>query len=119
MNREDTKELFRNRFFYPMYKDGHGEKADQRPHLQNIMANRGEQASRKKDEFFDEAYAEILMDLFIRWSQTELHETEFRESLYQNTLALGAISMKLAEYEMQGRNAPFLAETNEDEDDES
>jgi hypothetical protein len=117
MDTEDTKETFRNRFFYPMYKQGYMEQADRRPHLQNIMAARGEQASRKKDEFFDEAYAEILMDLFIRWSQTELHETEFRESLYQNTLALGSIKMKLAEYEVYGRNAPFLGPENEDDDE--
>lgn len=118
MDQEDTKEMYRNRFFFPMYKQDLGKQADRRPHLQNIMSNRGEMATRKKEEIFDEAYAEIFLDLFLRWTQTDLHEVELRESLYQNTLALGAVSKKLAEYEMYGRNAPFLEQDKDEDEDE-
>lgn len=119
MDREDTQDTMRDRFFLPMFKQGHGDQADRRPHLQNIFVNRGEQATRKKDEFFDEAYAEILLDLFMRWTQTGLNEADLRESLYQNVLALGAVKGKLAEYQMYGRNAPFLGENQEEDDNEN
>lgn len=114
MKQEDMKQQMRERFFHTFKK---GEMAERAPHLQAMFAHRGEMAVRKKDEFFDEAYAEIMLDLFMRWCQTQLHETEFRESLYQNVLALGAVSGKLAEYQMYGRNAPFLMENDEDEDE--
>jgi len=103
-----------------MFKQGHEKQADRRPHLQAIFTHRGETAKRERDEFFDEAYAEILLDLFMRWCQTQLHESDMRESLYQNVLALGAIKGKLHEYEQYGRNAPFLGmedESNEDDND--
>lgn len=119
MDREDTNEYMRDRFFLPMFKQGLEEQADRRPHLQNIFVNRGEVAQQKKDQFFDEAYAEILLDLFMRWCQTDLQEGQLRESLYQNVLALGAVRGKLAEYQMYGRNASFLGmEEGDDEDSE-
>lgn len=120
MDLEDTKEKMRDRYFLPMFKQGHEGQADRRPHLQQIFVHRGEEAGRKKDEFFDEAYAEILLDLFLRWTQTLPHEHEFRESLYQNVLALGAVRNKLTEYQVYARNAPFLQieeEDNEDKDE--
>lgn len=118
MDPEDTKQYMRDRFFIPMFKDGREKQADRRPHLQKIFQSRGEQASRKKDEFFDEAYAEILLDLFLTWANTGLHEKDLRESLYQNTLALGAIKNKLHEYQVYARNAPFLEHINDDEDEQ-
>jgi len=116
MNQEDMKQQMRERFFHTFKK---GEMAERAPHLQAMFAHRGEMAARKQDEFFDEAYAEIMLDLFMRWCQTQLHETEFRESLYQNVLALGAVKNKLFEYQTYGRNAPFLMENDDEDENES
>lgn len=116
MNKEDTKQQMRERFFHVLKE---GEMEERKPHLQSIFAHRGEVAGREREAFFDEAYAEIMLDLFMRWCQTQLHEKEFRESLYQNVLALGAVKGKLLEYQMYARNAPFLMENDEEDDDES
>ena len=114
MNQEDIKQQMRDRFFHVLKE---GEMEERKPHLQAMFAHRGEVSARKRDEFFDEAYAEIMLDLFLRWTQTQLNETELRESLFHNVLALAAIKNKLAEYEMYARNAPFLLENEEEEDE--
>lgn len=119
MNAEDTKDKMRDRYFLPMFKQGHEQQADRRPHLQAIFAHRGEEAGREKERFFDEAYSEIMLDTFMRWCQTDLHEKDFRESLYQNVLALGSVKAKLAEYEQYGRNAPFLMGDKDEDEDEN
>jgi len=116
MEAEDTKQEMRERFFHVL-KDG--EMEERKPHLQQIFAHRGEMAGRKRDEFFDGAYAEIMLDLFMRWCQTELNETTLRESLYHNVLALGAVKNKLSEYQMYARNAPFLMENDEEDEDDN
>lgn len=115
MNSEDMKQKMRDRFFTPLKE---GEIHNRRSHLQQIFVHRGETANREREAFFDEAYAEIMLDLFMRWCQTDLGETQFRESLYQNVLALGAVKGKLAEYSQYSRNAPFLMENEEDEDED-
>lgn len=114
MKLEDTKQQMRERFFHVLKE---GEMEERKPHLQQIFAHRGEVSRNERERFFDEAYAEILLDLFLRWTQTDLHEVALRESLYQNTLALGAVKNKLLEYEMYGRNSPFLMENDDEEDD--
>lgn len=115
MKPEDTKTKMRERFFLPLKK---GEMEERKSHYQAILAHRGQVANREREAFFDEAYAEIMLDLFMRWCQTDLHEYQLRESLYQNVLALGAVKSKLAEYDMYSRNAPFLMENDEEEDDD-
>ena len=115
MNQEDMKSQMRDRFFTVLKE---GDMKNRAPHLQNIFAVRGETASRERQAFFDEAYAEIMLDLFMRWCQTNLHEVELRESLYQNVLALGSVKGKLMEYQQYARNAPFLMENDEEEDDD-
>lgn len=113
MKQEDMKQQMRERFFHTLKR---GEMEDRKPHLQAIFAHRGTTANREREAFFDEAYAEIMLDLFMRWTQTELGESELRESLYQNVLALGAVKSKLLEYEMYARNAPFMMENDNEED---
>lgn len=115
MNQEDMKQTMRDRFFQPL-KEGDMEK--RKPHLQQMFVHRGETSNREREAFFDEAYAEIMLDLFMRWCQTGLQEVELRESLFQNVLALGAVKGKLAEYSMYARNAPFMMENENEEDDQ-
>lgn len=113
MNTEDTKQDMRERFFKVLKE---GELEERKPHYQQMLVHRGENANKERERFFDEAYAEIMLDLFLRWTQTQLNETDLRESLFHNVLALGAVSNKLSEYDMYARNAPFMMENNKEDD---
>ncbi len=116
MIKEDKEiDVIRDRYFKPLSKDGTPEK--RLPHLQPIFAHRGKMADEAYDNVMREAMAEIMFDLFSRWTQTQLHEVDLRESLYQNVLALGAIKGKLSEFAMYGNNAPFIMESQTEEED--
>lgn len=116
MNNEDLKETMRERYFEPMFQNGL--RPDRLPHLQSVMAHRGKVADDAYEHLFSQAHSEIMLDLFLRWAQTDLGETELRESLYQNVLALGAVRNKIVEFSQYGRNAPFILESaNEEEED--
>ena len=67
-------------------------------------------ASREREEFFNSAYGEVLVDLFINWLKTDPHETKSREFLYSTAMALGSVKEKLLHIETYGRNIPHLEE---------
>lgn len=67
-------------------------------------------ASRERDEFFDKAYGEILVDYFMAFLNTEPHETKTREFIYNSVLALGDVRKRLVGYETFGKNLEFLSE---------
>jgi len=75
---------------------------------------RAEFSSREREEFFNEAYGELLVEYFINWLKTEPHENKTREFIYNSALALGDVKSRLITYETYGRNVPHL----EDNDDE-
>lgn len=90
----------------------------------NIFAYKGEHAQKERAEFFDEAYGEILFDLFLSWAQSNPDNINEREHLYRTALALGSVKEKLVGYELYGKNLPYLyesreAEQTEDEEDDS
>lgn len=74
---------------------------------------RAEFSSRQRDEFFNDAYGEILVEYFINWLKTDPHETKTREFIYNSALALGDVKQKLINYETYGRNVPHMEDTNE------
>ena len=76
---------------------------------------RAEFSSREREEFFNEAYGELLVDYFINWLKTEPHETKTREFIYNSALALGDVKGRLMQYEMYGKNVPHLEEDNGNE----
>ena len=76
---------------------------------------RGAFAVKERDEFFDEAYGEVLVDYFVEWLQTEPHETKTREFLYAAAMGLGSVKEKLMGFEMYGKNIPHITEDNENE----
>lgn len=61
-------------------------------------------ASKEKDEFFTEAYADILVDLFTQWLQTEPHCTKEREYMYHVAMGLGSVKERLIRIETFGFN---------------
>ena len=75
-------------------------------------------ASRERENFFNEAYGDILVDYFIKWLQTEPHETKSREFLYAAAMGLGDVKAKLIAIETYGRNIPHIDSTHIQDDSE-
>ena len=75
---------------------------------------RAEFSSRQREEFFEDAYGELLVEYFINWLKTDPHENKTREFIYNSALALGDVKQKLINYETYGRNVPHM-EDNENE----
>ena len=78
---------------------------------------KGEFASRVMDEFFTEAYGDVLIDLFQEWLKSEPHETKTREFLYSTAMGLGEVRKKLISIETYGRNVPTLREMEKENDE--
>ena len=73
-------------------------------------------ASQQKEEFFNEAFGEIMVDYFMAFIKTEPHETKTREFIYNSILALGDVKKRLTNYEMYGKNIPVMEDNNEQTD---
>ena len=74
---------------------------------------RAEFSSREREQFFEDAYGELLVEYFINWLKTDPHEQKTREFIYNSALALGDVKQKLIGYETYGRNIPHMGEDNE------
>jgi len=64
-----------------------------------------------REEFFTDAYGEILVDLFLQWLSTEPHENKSRDHLYHCAMALGSVKEKMIQFETYGKNIQNLQET--------
>jgi len=73
---------------------------------------RAEFSSRERENFFNEAYGELLVEYFINWLKTEPHENKTREFIYNSALALGDVKSRLISYETYGRNVPHLEDND-------
>lgn len=69
---------------------------------------KAEFAVREREQFFGEAYSEILADLFVTWLKTEPHCSKEREFLYHTAMALGSVKEKMVQAEMYGTNIKFM-----------
>ena len=67
-------------------------------------------ATKEREEFFDKAFGEILVDYFEAWLRTEPHEAKAREFLYDSAMALGDVRSRLIMKETYGNNVPHLEE---------
>jgi len=79
---------------------------------------------REREQFFNEAYSEILADLFVTWLKSEPHCTKEREYLYSVAMALGSVKEKLVAIETYGNNVKYInkqkgspAESGEDDNE--
>ena len=63
-----------------------------------------------REEFFTEAYGEILVDLFLKWLNTEPHENKSRDHLYHCAMALGSVKEKMLQIETYGTNLQAIKE---------
>ncbi len=69
-------------------------------------------ASQQREEFFNEAYGDILTQYFTSWLSTDPHEVKTREFIYNSALSLGDVKQKLINFETYGKNIPYI-EDNE------
>ena len=74
---------------------------------------KAEFSSRQREDFFEDAYGEILVEYFINWLQTDPHESKTREFIYNSALALGDVKQRLINYETFGRNVPHMEDNND------
>ena len=63
---------------------------------------------REREQFFNEAYSEILADLFVTWLKSEPHCNKEREYLYSVAMALGSVKEKLVGIETYGNNVKYI-----------
>lgn len=77
---------------------------------------KAEFSRREREEFFTGAYGELMVDYYLQFLRTEPHEHKSREFIYSCVLALGDVKNKLAQYEMYGKNVPYMGQQDEDED---
>jgi hypothetical protein len=77
-----------------------------------VALGRAQFVQREREQFFGEAYSEILADLFVTWLKTEPHAQKEREFLYHTAMALGSVKEKLVGIEMYGNNVRFMAQQN-------
>lgn len=79
---------------------------------------RGQFAQRERQEFFDDAFTDILTQLFSTWIKTEPHCVKEREFLYHTAMALGSVKERLIELETLGKNAKYIQRPQEAEEQE-
>jgi hypothetical protein len=69
---------------------------------------RGSFADQMKEQFFDQAFGEVLADVFMAWLKTESHCVKEREFLYATAMALGSVKGKLIDFSNLGKNTSYL-----------
>jgi sulfatase maturation enzyme AslB (radical SAM superfamily) len=67
----------------------------------------------EREEFFTEAYGEILSDLFVAWLKSEPHATKEREFLYATAMSLGEVKSRMTKFETLGNNLKFIKQAQE------
>ena len=76
---------------------------------------KAEFSSREREQFFTEAFGELMVEYYINWLKTDPHEVKTREFIYNSALALGDVKQKLIGYETYGKNIPFMEQEDNDE----
>lgn len=74
-------------------------------------------AKKERDEFFTEAYSDILVDLFSQWLMTEPHCLKEREYLYHVAMGLGSVKERLINVETFGFNQELIDHNKSQEGD--
>lgn len=75
-------------------------------------------SKKEREDFFTEAYSEIMLELFMQWIQTEPHCTKEREYLYHVVMGLGSVKERLVRIETFGFNQETLGLTREAQEEE-
>ena len=108
------KTYLKENFFLPFFTSGRRKISEEK--YKGIFQQKGQMSNLERNKFFDEAYGEILFDLFVAWTQTDSKDVSEREHIYRTTLSLGSLREKLISYETFAKNIPYLYEDKEEED---
>ena len=73
---------------------------------------RAEFSSRMKEEFFNDAFGELMTDYYLKFMSTEPHEHKSREFIYSCVLALDDVKQRLTQYETYGANVPIMEDND-------
>jgi len=73
----------------------------------------GQTSSRYREEFFDQAFIDILSEYFKQWLTSAPEEVKKREFLYQAALNLGEVKSTLLRFEMFGRNVSGMIQNQQ------
>jgi len=90
------------------YVSGSGETIKEPFRDAQFALSRGQFASQIREDFFNEAFTDILTDLFSQWVKSAPHCTKEREFLFHTALALGSVKENLINRETLGKNAQFI-----------
>lgn len=82
-----------------------------------LNITRGSFATKEREEFFNEAFTDILTEMFTAWLKTEPHCQKEREFIYHSAMALGEVKKCLLAMETRGKNVKFIQTPQEDEED--
>lgn len=74
-------------------------------------------ASREREQFFNGAYGDLMVDYYLQFLQTDPHEHKAREFIYSCVLSLGDVKQRLANYEMYGSNVSHMGQQDNPEED--
>jgi hypothetical protein len=80
-----------------------------------LALQNGQFATREREQFFNDAFTDILTELFSQWVKSEPHCTKEREFLYHTALALGSVKENLIRRETLGKNVPFIQQPQEEQ----
>jgi len=75
-------------------------------------------SKKERDQFFTEAYGEILSDLFLKWLGTDAHCTKEREYLYHVAMGLGSVKERLISIETYGFNQEHINQSHLDDEEQ-
>jgi len=67
----------------------------------------------EREQFFNEAYGEILSDYFVKWLRSEPHAVKEREFLYSAAMALGDVKARMLSFETLGNNIKYIKQAQE------
>jgi len=84
-----------------------------------VALGRAQFVNREREQFFGDAYGEILSDLFITWLKSEPHATKEREYLYSTAMALGSVKEKLVRIETYGNNVKYIQQKSQEGEEEN
>jgi hypothetical protein len=101
--------------------DAAGRKVDKDPFVPAQMAlSRAHFAETVREQFFHDAYVDIIAGYFRAWLETPQHAQKEREYLYHCAMAMGSVKNELIKWSTYGKNVAAQQAVNQkEEQDES
>lgn len=83
----------------------YGQKVDKDPFVPaQVALTRAQFADTTREQFFHDAYVNIIADYFKAWLETPPHAQKEREYLYHCAMSLGSVKNELIRWSTYGKN---------------